>query len=66
MPYVSRAQQGKFHAMEDRGEISHAVVKEFDDATKGHYQDLPKHVAHRQTHHKALAGLRHAVGGKYK
>lgn len=33
MPYKSKAQQGKLHAMADRGEISKAVVKEFDEAT---------------------------------
>lgn len=34
-PYVSDAQRKKFHAMEDRGEISHATVKEWDEASKG-------------------------------
>ena len=33
MPYRSRAQQGKFHAMLRRGDISPAVVDEFDHAT---------------------------------
>ena len=35
MPYASRAQQRKFHAMEDRGEMGHATVREFDQASKG-------------------------------
>ena len=42
MPYRSKRQQRKFHAMEARGEISPKVVKEFDEATKGHYQELPE------------------------
>lgn len=41
-PYASEAQRGKFHAMEDRGEISHATVKEWDEASKG--KKLPEHV----------------------
>jgi len=43
MPYKSEAQRGKFHAMEERGEISPKVVKEFDKASKG--MKLPKKVA---------------------
>ncbi len=35
MPYASDAQRKKFHAMESRGEISHSVVNEFDQASKG-------------------------------
>ena len=35
MPYKSDAQRRKFHAMENRGEISHATVKEWDKASKG-------------------------------
>lgn len=44
MPYKSKAQQRKFHAMEARGEISKATVDEFDQATKGKYQSLPEKV----------------------
>lgn len=44
MPYRSKAQQRLFHAKEARGEISPATVHEFDEATKGHYQDLPEKV----------------------
>lgn len=39
MPYVNRAQQAAFHAKLARGEISPAVVKEFDDATD--FSSLP-------------------------
>jgi hypothetical protein len=35
MPYVSTKQRGLFHAKEERGEISPAVVNEFDKASKG-------------------------------
>ena len=52
MPYKSKAEQRAFHAKLARHEISPAVVKEFDEATKGHYQDLPEHVAKRQTRPK--------------
>lgn len=40
MPYESKAQRAKFHAMEERGEISHSTVKEWDEASKG--KKLPK------------------------
>lgn len=43
MPYKSKAQQGFFHAAEERGEMSPKVVKEFDSASKG--MKLPKRVA---------------------
>lgn len=33
MPYESKAQQRKFHAMEARGEIDPKTVAEFDQAT---------------------------------
>lgn len=42
MPYVSDAQRRKFHAMEQRGEISHKVVAEYDRASKG--KKLPERV----------------------
>lgn len=35
MPYKSQKQRRFFHAAEARGEISSAVVKEFDQASKG-------------------------------
>lgn len=42
MPYKSDAQRKKFHAMEERGEISSNTVKEFDKASKG--KKLPERV----------------------
>jgi len=45
MPYKSKAQQRKFHAMAAKGEISSDVVKEFDKATKkkkGGFAALPE------------------------
>jgi len=42
----SKAQRGKFHAMEERGEISHKVVEEWDKASKG--KKLPKKVKKRR------------------
>lgn len=42
MPYKSDAQRKKLHAMEARGEISRATVKEFDKASKG--KKLPPRV----------------------
>lgn len=45
--YASKAQQGKFHAMEARGEISPKVVKEFDKASKGKMHGKPEHVKQR-------------------
>lgn len=42
MPYKSNAQRKKFHAMLGRGEISKAVVREFDAASKG--KTLPARV----------------------
>lgn len=42
MPYASDAQRRKFHYLESKGEISHATVHEFDEASKG--KKLPEHV----------------------
>ncbi len=42
MPYKSRAQARKFHAMEKRGEIDPATVREFDRATN--FDRLPEKV----------------------
>ncbi len=55
MPYASKAQQGLFHAKEERGEISPKVVKEFDQASKG--MKLPEKVKEKPkfkgiTHHE--------------
>jgi hypothetical protein len=35
MPYASKAQQGKFHALLNEGKISPKTVAEFDKASKG-------------------------------
>src|SRR4029434_11107750 len=42
MPYQSRAQQRKFHALEARGEIDPKTVAEFDKATN--FKHLPERV----------------------
>lgn len=57
MPYKSDAQRRAFHAKLRRGEISPAVVKEFDEASKG--MDLPERV-------HPLSGTRRPRGRKEK
>ncbi len=42
MPYKSKKQARKFHAMEARGQISPSTVKEFDQATN--FASLPDQV----------------------
>ena len=42
MPYASKAQQRKFHALLSRGQIAASTVKEFDKASKG--KKLPEKV----------------------
>lgn len=44
MPYKSDAQRRYFHAAEERGDISHKTVHEFDEASKG--KRLPEKVKH--------------------
>jgi len=39
MPYQSKAQQRKFHALQAEGKIDPATVKEFDDSTN--FKNLP-------------------------
>jgi hypothetical protein len=46
-PYSSESQRRKFHALEAEGKISPAVVKEFDEASKG--MSLPEKV-HKHKH----------------
>lgn len=46
MPYASKAQQRKFHAMEARGEISKATVNEYDKATD--FKNLPERAKDRE------------------
>ena len=50
MPYKSRAQQKKFHAMLKRGEISAATVAEYDEASKG--KKLPERVKSKKKRKK--------------
>lgn len=45
MPYKSKAQRGKFHAMMERAEIDPATVAEFDKASKG--KKLPERARKR-------------------
>ena len=45
MPYKSKAQQRKFHAMQARGEMPPGTVKKWDSATtasKGGFKSLPE------------------------
>lgn len=42
MPYKSDSQRRYFHAAEERGDISHETVHEFDEASKG--KKLPEKV----------------------
>ena len=48
MPYKSKAQQRKFHAMAARGEISQAKVHEYDQATN--FKNLPERAV-KKVHH---------------
>ena len=41
MPFKSEAQRRKFYAMAERGDISKAKVKEYEEATEG---NLPERV----------------------
>jgi hypothetical protein len=43
MPYKSKAQSRKFHAMAKKGQIKKSTVKEFDQSTD--FSNLPNHVA---------------------
>ena len=45
MPFTSEAQRRKFHAMQERGEISKSKVEEYERKTKG---DLPERVKKRE------------------
>ena len=52
MPYKSDAQRRQFHAMLERGEISPAVVAEFDRASEG--KKLPERA--QPTRRKNVSG----------
>lgn len=59
MPYKSKAQQRKFHALQREGKISPEVVREWDDSTKrerGGFAGLPEKKTLPQTRGKK-AGL---------
>ena len=59
MPYKSRLQQRKFHAMANSGEMSKAEVHKWDEATKrvpGGFKGLPLSV--RSLQHVASKGRR--------
>jgi len=47
MPFKSEAQRRLFHAKEERGEIPHATVEEWEHATKNK-KDLPYHKGHKK------------------
>lgn len=47
MPYKSKAQQAKFHAMLSEGKISKKVVDEFDKASKG--KKLPERITPKKS-----------------
>ncbi len=47
MPYKSEAMRRKFHAMEERGEISHATVEHWDKESKG--KKLPEKVGKKSS-----------------
>lgn len=49
MPFESKAQQGYLHAHPEI--LGKAKLHEFDEATKGHYGDLPEHV-HKSASYK--------------
>lgn len=52
MPFKSRAQRRKFHAMAARGEISHATVKRWEEHTpKG--KSLPERAGTRRRRRKS-------------
>lgn len=69
MPYKSKAQQGKFHAMAARGEISQAKVHEWDQATKkqpGGFKALPGHVRKKARSSAARRMAARFKGGRHQ
>lgn len=46
MPFKSQAQRRKFYSMAEKGEISHATVKHWEDATHG--KSLPERVGRKK------------------
>lgn len=55
MPFESKAQQGYLHAHPEI--LGKKGLKEWDEATKGKYQDLPEHV-HKKASYKAARAAR--------
>lgn len=62
MPYASRAQQGLFHSNPPPG-ITPSKVKEYDEATKGHYGSLPQHAV-KKAAGKAAKRMVHAKANR--
>jgi hypothetical protein len=58
MPFKSQAQRAKFYAMEERGEISPKVVKEWEKATPKN-KPLPKRVKAKKCKGGMIAKMRH-------
>jgi hypothetical protein len=56
MPYKSDKQRKFFHAAEERGEISHKTVKEFDKASKG--LKLPEYVKDKKRFSRTKSKMR--------
>lgn len=61
MPYKSDSQRRYFHAAEERGDISHKTVNEFDQASKGKH--LPEKVKHMMAGGEACSN--HGAPGSY-
>jgi hypothetical protein len=60
LPFESKAQQGFMHAHPEI--LGKKGLKEWDEATKGHYQDLPEHAHH--DHEFSNASYKMAHKGK--
>jgi len=55
MPFKSQAQRAKFYSMAEKGEISHATVKEWEDATPKN-KPLPKRLKPKKSANKMRHG----------
>jgi len=53
MPFESKAQQGYMHAHPEI--LGKKGLHEWDEATKGKYQDLPQHVSKKPSYKHARA-----------
>jgi hypothetical protein len=63
MPYQSKAQQGLFHSKQSP--VDAKTVQVFDQATKGHYGQLPEHVKKRRGKEVFKARLKDAMDAKH-